>query len=548
MQLMSSELQKVIKYHELSKHGLYTSAPSPGYLDWKTQPDPFRRYIGSKSIYLDHPKDGGGPSFDEALIESSVPIAKFNLESVSRLFYDSLALSAWKSYQGSKWALRVNPSSGNLHPTEGYLISGPIKELFETPVVCHYLSENHSLEVRTEFPEKVWKMLKIGFPEDVIFLGLSSIYWREAWKYGERAFRYCHHDIGHAIGALSIACAGLGWEAKLVDNITHDQLQTLLGLRQKEHPEEIEDADCLIAVFKRSSAKSTYLPENENLQQIYEFFQDVCWKGTPNKLSSGHVHWQGLHDIASDTKKHVLKNSLHNKYAPYNSNELVIDEASLRKIIRQRRSAVAMDGKTTVSSQTFFQILLRTLPNQIHSPFSTLPWEPNVNLGLFVHRVDGLSPGLYFLIRNKKHIEKLQAFTQEKYLWKKPDGCPENLDLYLLTEENVQQTAMSISCQQEIASDGCFSLGMITAFEEPITKWGPRFYPRLYWECGLIGQILYLLAEKYDIRSTGIGCFFDDPVHQIFGINDYSFQSLYHFTLGGAVDDDRLTTLPPYQT
>jgi hypothetical protein len=57
---------------------------------------------------------------------------------------------------------------------------------------------------------------------------------------------------------------------------------------------------------------------------------------------------------------------------------------------------------------------------------------------------------------------------------------------------------------------------------------------------------LYLEAEAAGVRATGIGCFFDDPVHQVMGFNDASFQSLYHFTTGGAVEDPRLTTLPPY--
>ena len=39
------------------------------------------------------------------------------------LFFElSLGLSAWKEYGPSRWALRNNPSSGNLHPTEGYLV------------------------------------------------------------------------------------------------------------------------------------------------------------------------------------------------------------------------------------------------------------------------------------------------------------------------------------------------------------------------------------------------------------------------------------------
>ena len=37
-----------------------------------------------------------------------------------------MGLSAWKAYGGNRWALRCNPSSGNLHPTEGYLLLGPV--------------------------------------------------------------------------------------------------------------------------------------------------------------------------------------------------------------------------------------------------------------------------------------------------------------------------------------------------------------------------------------------------------------------------------------
>jgi hypothetical protein len=36
------------------------------------------------------------------------------------------------------------------------------------------------------------------------------------------------------------------------------------------------------------------------------------------------------------------------------------------------------------------------------------------------------------------------------------------------------------------------------------------------------------------VRGTGIGCYFDDPVHQVFGLQGLAFQSLYHFTVGAA--------------
>ena len=62
----------------------------------------------------------------------------------------------------------------------------------------------------------------------------------------------------------------------------------------------------------------------------------------------------------------------------------------------------------------------------------------------------------------------------------------------------------------------------------------------------MIGQILYLAAEAYGLCGTGIGCFFDDAVHEILGLEDKRYQSLYHFTIGRPVEDPRLTTYPAY--
>ena len=98
-----------------------------------------------------------------------------------------------------------------------------------------------------------------------------------------------------------------------------------------------------------------------------------------------------------------------------------------------------------------------------------------------------------------------------------------------------------MSCFQDIASEGCFSLGMIAAYKDPLERHSPWFYPRLFWAAGMIGQVLYLEAEAAGMRSTGIGCYFDDPMHHVLGLQD-----LYHFTVGGPIEDTRLTTLPAY--
>ena len=133
-----------------------------------------------------------------------------------------------------------------------------------------------------------------------------------------------------------------------------------------------------------------------------------------------------------------------------------------------------------------------------------------------------------------------------EFTWEKPDGCPPELPLFRLAAGDLRGIARRISCGQEIAADGCFSLGMLAEFEGPLNEHGAWMYPRLFWECGMIGQVLYLEAEAAGVRGTGIGCFFDEGMHSLLGLRDRRFQSLYHFTVGGPVEDARLTTLAAY--
>jgi len=160
--------------------------------------------------------------------------------------------------------------------------------------------------------------------------------------------------------------------------------------------------------------------------------------------------------------------------------------------------------------------------------------------------VDGLAPGIYMLVRDPAMAGSLRQSMRQQFAWSSPPGCPEDLPLFFLEGGDARRMAVQISCGQAIAGDSAFSLGMIAEFEPSLRRHGPWFYRRLFWETGVIGQVLYLEAEAFGVRATGIGCFFDDPVHQVLGFSDATYQSLYHFTTGGPVEDLRLTTLPPY--
>ena len=541
MSNQSDRLQQVFAYHQATKHQFQAYANGPGYLDWETQPNPFRRYAGARLIALEAIEPADQPLYDDVFSEQRAPAAvAVNLRTVSQLFYDSLALSAWKSAGETRWALRVNASSGNLHPTEGYLICGPVEGLCDKPMVCHYAPREHGLEVLAEFDIALWNTLCGRFPKHTFFIGLSSIHWREAWKYGQRAYRYCMHDAGHALGAISMAAGGLGWRTRLLDNLGSDDLALLMGTF-RDHDAEREEPDVLMACVPAELAtQETSLPAASVLS-----FESLAWQGSPNKLSPSHLDW-GMDEIAQQVSRPRAACQYRSFENPPLSWPLPSRPVSLRRVIRQRRSAVDMDGQTRLSRDTFFRILHRTLAVPGARPFSALPWKSHIHLALFVHRVDDIPQGLYLLVRDPAQTNALQQALTQANPWHKPPGCPQQLPLYCLIEAETQTAARQISCHQDIASDGCFSLAMLAEYTEPLQEYGPWFYPRLYWEAGMIGQLLYLEAEAAGIRSTGIGCFFDDPMHEVLGLEDQKLQDLYHFTVGGPVEDTRLTTLPAY--
>src|SRR5438046_8917267 len=146
---------------------------------------------------------------------------------------------------------------------------------------------------------------------------------------------------------------------------------------------------------------------------------------------------------------------------------------------------------------------------------------------------------MYPLVRNPEKLEKLNASRHSHFAWQTPPGCPGSLPLYLLERGNARQLATQVSCRQDIAGEGAFSLGMLAEYEAQLVERGPAFYARLYWEAGAIGQVLYLEAEAAVVRATGLGCFFDDPLHQVFLSRDLAFQSPYLFTVGVPFADHR---------
>jgi SagB-type dehydrogenase family enzyme len=297
-----------MRYHERTKHQFHRFAPGPGELDWANQPDPFRRYAGApltRLPILGPDEEPRSPAYESLYVPGAVPSAPLTLRALSRLLEYALALSAWKQAGGVRWALRANPSSGNLHPTEGYVLIGGIAELGASPGLFHYAPKEHALERRADCPAPLLARLTRGLAAGAFLVGLSSVYWREAWKYGERAFRYCQHDAGHAVGTLRIAAATLGWSALVLDGVADETIDALLGLDRAADFEgaERERAELVMAVWPSDAARGDAVPLPLDMQVVKELAGER-WYGKANRLSRDDpVPWEIIDRVAAASRK-----------------------------------------------------------------------------------------------------------------------------------------------------------------------------------------------------------------------------------------------------
>ncbi|MCH6590181.1 MAG: SagB/ThcOx family dehydrogenase [Proteobacteria bacterium] len=537
---------RVRAYHQRTKHMPERNAPGPGYMDWANQPDPFRRFSGARNIELPLVPDDGTPPYDALFHSRDTPPRPLTAESLGLFLELSLGITAWKEFQGTRWALRSNPSSGNLHPTEGYVVLPPLASLSDCPGVYHYAPREHALEQRCVLGEAAGSVAAAGLPAGAFLVGLTSVHWREAWKYGERAYRYCQHDAGHALGAVCFAAAALGWRVALLSALSDAEVAGLLGLDRAADfaGAEAEHPDLIAAVVTDPAAAAPRGLDDGTIAAL----RAGRWAGTANRLSPERVDWAAIGAVEDATvKPHTAPLPLPDLAASSKPAQRPIrDVPRSAAIIRQRRSAVDMDARTGLPLDTFFGMLARTLPDRPHPPWTAIDFPGRIHLCLFVHRIDGLSPGLYVLMRDEARLDAFRAACHDGFAWTrvKSSGMP----LYALALGDCREAAAHASCLQAIAGDGAFSLGMVADFARTLEGDGAWAYRRLFWETGLIGQVLYLEAEAAGVRSTGMGCYFDDFVHQLLGMDlaDDAWQSLYHFTVGGALEDERLTTLPAY--
>jgi SagB-type dehydrogenase family enzyme len=367
------------EYHEATKHTLASLRRAQHFLDWANMPNPFRHYEGVP--LLDLPADPPGPEMPALEILGGLSgrtSAGEGATFLSQLLYYSAAISASKrvSSTGYRYALRVNPSSGNLHPTEFHFRTRGVAEWPDG--LYHYRPSTHMAEQRASGDVE----MKLGGSFAPLVFILTSITWREAWKYGDRAYRYCLHDIGHAWQALSLAAQAIGCGSFAVGDFPDDEVAQACRLPDDEVP--------MLLVELRGGS----IPACE-----YYACETVWYGGRANQLSVEKTDYERIDRIHAATK---LSNCpypevLAAEPTPTGCGEIKLPHptSSMRafgEVARLRRSALDFLGGTQSMSLMQLSTILDAASRRMFADFAGAPF---IQLYLYAHRVDGLQPGAY---------------------------------------------------------------------------------------------------------------------------------------------------------
>jgi SagB-type dehydrogenase family enzyme len=487
-------------YHEATKHTVERLTADRRSLDWANMPEPFRHYEGAPLLDL------------PAGIPPPVPgSAATAAEFLSQLLFYSVSISATKiAPSGMRYALRVNPSSGNLHPTEFHFATRGLGDWPDG--LYHYRASSHEAERRAagDFVTPVLAATLAPWSRNarLVFV-LTSIFWREAWKYRSRAYRYCCHDIGHAWESLAQAARALGCETHTYGHFLDAQLRRALNAAGDEEPMLI------VAMMGGPAAPA------ENQPPQLEWFG-----GEPNVLSRETIAYPLLDGIHRAT---MLSESLAPVRQPpppaQGVGAVVLPEPAtgglpFAEVVRRRRSALDFQPQAPAMPLIHLSALLLSALQRHTCDFEAdltgMPSSRFVSLYLYVHSVEGLERGVY------RH-------------W------PAGHTLEPLLPGDHRVAAAGLSLGQELAGNCAVAFSMVADLERATGAHCDRGYRYVHFEAGAIGQRLYLGAERFGWQATGIGAFYDDAVHHYLRLSPEQGQVIYHFAVGRAVADTRLT-------
>ena len=423
-------------------------------MDWDNKPNPYKSYRNAPSTAL--PRELVLPKADSlSALKNEIkrPDQPLTLTGISNLLFMSYGFTAQVDYQSEVFLYRSAPSAGALYPDEVYLSALGIEGLEDG--LYHYSLIDFTLtRLRTGPPPQ-------GLPAPALIL--TSMFFRSAWKYRERAFRYCLLDTGHLAENFCLTGPALGFTTEPLFDFDDQALNQYLNL----DPEK-ETVLAVIRLREEAAAGEATahvsdqdFPGFDPVARHEEVFTSIVDAVRVTAAPLGRLEVRPLPDSGR---------SIDLKSADWSE----FSGPTLVQALQKRRSARNFRPKTLMENDLarFLELLL---PRDFPQP---------CNLGFIANEVQDLSDGFYRIHGQGRKISLVKGG---------------------FIGPNLAHAALG--------QDWVGRANLILVVSAPLdlleAQAGPRSYRLAYLTAGRLGQKAYLAAEALGWGCCGVGAFFD---------------------------------------
>ena len=484
---MNCKSDQALDYHEATKHSELSIRVSGHLLDWGNRPTPFKVYKNLKAIPL--PRDFSLPSEGSLKAISGIhPKAEgrgVDLHTLAQLLFFSAGLTRVAKFNSGPYYMRAAPATGALYPIELYVVCGDISGL--KAGVYHFNALGFSLvQLRDgDHTGELGAMSDDSVLTAPVTVVLTSLAWRNAWKYGARSYRHWFWDSGVMTANLLATGVSVGLKCGLIMGFVDSEVDRLLCLSERK------ETTIVLAPVGLGPAGS----HPKEMRQLSRLSPEV------NLLSSEEVEYPVIwrtHEASSITSRDEVKTWVQSRPTfpeslavgnkiPLRSAKDSVQAPSLGEVILRRGSARRFDRLPISFEQlsTIIDASTSAIPLDFLKPGEML-----VDIYLTANDVKGLQSGAYFYNRRAGCLEELKA------------GQFRRISGYLCLE-------------QPLFSDASAVFYLMTNLNSVIGALGNRGYGAAQFEAGVIAGKVYLSAYSLSMGASG-STFYDDAVTEFF--------------------------------
>ena len=489
--MSNRDIEAARSYHEATKLS---------YINLKNKPPLYKRYAGLPVTPL--PQDdlsSEKPVLDALTSPMAAAQAHLDLAGLARILYLSAGLirKAVLPVAGEVH-YRAAASAGALYPVEIYVVCGDLPGL--AAGVYHFSPADFNLVRLREGDHRGTLANALADPavaaSTPASLVLTANFWRSAWKYRVRSYRYCYWDTGTILANLLAAASASGLEAQVLAGFLDREVNRLLGLDSDR-----EAAVCVAPLGPHSSNTTPlHQPAYGSLDaapqgadsiegeieypEIQEIHRASSLDGRDEVVGWGRDWVPAPESPARAAGPHRTLDAARDA----SGNPVSLGGGPLGEAVLQRGSTRRFARESIPFAK--FSAVLTSATTPVAADFLP-PGQPSLlETYLIANGVEGLKPGSY------------------RYL-------PGQSSLELLKQGDLRHEAGHLCFEQALGADASAVFYFMADLDQVLGRWGNRGYRAAQLEAGILGGRVYLAAHALGLGASGM-TFYDEDVSEFF--------------------------------